>query len=60
MVRVKMVSTEFATCDSADRMDEVGAVKIFKPVLIRVVGVGSTIEIVGRRIFPTFLITCIL
>ena len=60
MVWIEMVATKLATCDPTDRMNEVGAVKIFKPVLIRVVGVGSTVEIVSRRIFPTFLVTSVL
>ena len=60
MVRIKMMATKFATSDPTDRMDEIGAVEIFEPVLIRVVSVGPTVEVIGRRIFPTLLVTCIL
>ena len=55
-----MVTAKLATSYAADRMDEVGPVEVFKPVLVWVVGVRTTIEIVGRRVFPTFLVTCIL
>ena len=60
LIRIKVVATKFATGDPTYRMNKVGAIEVLKPVLVRVMGVGSTIEIVGRRIFPTFLITCIL
>ena len=60
LVRVKVMTAEFATGHTTNRVDEVGTVQIFEPVLIRVVGVGTTIEVVGRRVLPTFLVTCIL
>ena len=60
LIRIKMVPTELATSHPTDGMNEVGPVEVFKPVLIRVMGVGTTIEVVGRRILPTLLITCIL
>ena len=60
LVRIKVMATELTTSHPTDGMDEVGPVKIFEPVLIRVVGVGAAVEIIGRRIFPTLLVTCIL
>ena len=60
LIGVEVVATELATGDPADRMDEVGPVKVLKPILIRVVGVGTTIEIIGRRVLPTFFVTCVL
>ena len=60
LIRIKVVATEFAASDPTDRVDEIGPVEIFEPVLVRIMGVGPTIEIVGRRILPTFLVTCIL
>ena len=60
LIWVEMVAAEFAMSHAANRVYEVGPVEILKPVLIRVVGVGTTVEIIGRRIFPTFLVTCIL
>ena len=60
LVRIKVVLTEFATSHTTNRVDEVGAVEILKPILIRVVSVGPTVEVIGRRIFTTLLVTCIL
>ena len=60
LVWVKVVTTEFMTSDPADRVDKVGPVKVLKPVLVRVMSIGATIEIVGRRVFLTFLVTCVL
>ena len=60
LVGIEMVTAEFTTSHTANRVDKVGAVKIFEPVLIRVMGVGTTVKVVGRRIFPTLLVTCIL
>ena len=55
-----MVTSEFSTRHPTDGVDEVAAIEIFKSVLVRIVGVGVTIEIVGRRILPTLFVTCIL
>ena len=41
-------------------MDEVPSVEIFKPILIRVVSVGATVEIMSRRVFNSILVTGIL
>ena len=60
LVGIEVMTAEFAMSDPANRMNKVGPVKILKPVLIRVVGVGTTIEVVRRRVLPTFLVTCIL
>ena len=55
-----MMTAELATSDPANRMDEIGPVEILEPVLIRVMSIGTTIEVVRRRILPTLLVTCIL
>ena len=60
LVRVEVMTAEFVAGHTTNRVNEVGAVQIFEPILIRVVGVGTTIEVVGRRVLPTFLVTCIL
>ena len=54
------MATEFATSHATDGMDEVAAVKILKPVLIRVVGVGTTIKVVRWRVLTTFLVASVL
>ena len=48
------------TSHVTDRMDEVAAVKILEPVLVWVMGVGTTVEVVRRRVLPTLLVTSIL
>ena len=60
LVGIEMVATEFTTSHTTDRMDKVGPVQVFEPVLIRIVCVGTTVEIVRRRILPTLLVTCVL
>ena len=60
MVWIKMVTGKLAASYTANCMDEITAVQILEPVLIRVVSVGTTIELVRRRVFPTFLIMSIL
>ena len=60
LVGIKVMATKLTTSDSADRVDEIGPIKIFKPVLVQVVGVGATVEVVSRRILPTFFVMCIL
>ena len=44
----------------ADGMDEVSAIEIFEPVLIRVMGVGPTMEVSGRRVLNPVLIMSVL
>ena len=60
LVRIKVMATKLATGYPADGVDEVGPVEIFEPVLVRIMGVGTTIEVVSRRVLPTLLVTCIL
>ena len=60
LVRIKVVATEFTPSDPTYRVNEIGPVQIFEPVLIRVMGVRTTIKVVSRRIFPAFLVSSIL
>ena len=60
LVWVEMMAAKFSTSNPTYGVDEVGAVQIFEPVLIRVMGVGAAVEVIGRRVLPTFLVTCIL
>ena len=60
LVRVKMVTREFAMSHTTNRMNEAAAVQIFEPVLVRVVGVGAAVEVERQRIFPTFLVMSVL
>ena len=60
LVWVQVVTAEFAPSHTTNCVDEIPTVKIFKPVLIWVMGVGTTVEVIRRRIFTTLLVTCIL
>ena len=60
LIGIEMMTTKLGTSDPTNGVDEVGPVKIFEPVLVRVMGVGSAVEVIGRRILTAFLITCIL
>ena len=64
LVRVKLMTGEFMMSHPlshpTDGMDKIMMVEIFKTVLVRVVGVGMTIEVVCQRILDTILIVSIL
>ena len=60
LIGIEVVASQLAAGHPTDGVDEVRTVEIFKPVLVRVVSVGTTEKVVGRRILPTLLITCIL
>ena len=60
LIGVEMVTREFVTRHATNGMDEILTEQIFEPVLVRIVCVGTTVEIVCRRILATLLITCIL
>ena len=60
LVGIKMVTTKFAAGHATNSVDEIGAIQVLKSVLIRIVGVGPTVELVGRRILAAFLITSVL
>ena len=51
---------QLATGHPADGMDEIPPVQIFKPVLIRIVCIGTVIKLVSRRVFHPVFITSIL
>ena len=60
LVWIEVMAVKLATSHTADRMDEIGPVEILEPVLVWIVSVGTTVEIVRRRILAALLITCIL
>ena len=60
MVRIKLVTCEFATSHLADGMDEIMTIEIFKSILVGIVGVGTTIKLVCQRIFDTVLVVSVL
>ena len=60
LIGVQAVTSQLTTGHPTDGVDEVSSVQVFKPVLIRVMGVGTTIKVMGRRIFDPVLVTSIL
>ena len=60
LVGVKVVVSQFAASHATDGMNKVATEQIFKSVLIWVVGVGTTVEVVSRRILSTFLVASVL
>ena len=60
LIGVEVVTAQLAASHATDGMNEVAAEEIFEPVLIRVVGVGTQVKVVRRRVHSAFLVTCIL
>ena len=51
---------QFATSHPTDGMDEVLTIKVFEPILVRVMCVGTTVELMSRWVLNIILITSIL
>ena len=60
LVGIKLVTCQLTMGHTTDGMDKVPTVKIFEPVLVRVMSVGPTMEIGRRRVLNPVLITSIL
>ena len=60
LVQIQLVAGKFPASHPTDGVDEIVAVQVVEPILVRIVGVRTTIEVICWRILPTFLITCIL
>ena len=60
LVRVQTMVSQLAMCHTTNGMDEGMVVKIFKPVLVQVMGVRTTVEVMSRRILDSVLIVSIL
>ena len=60
LIGIQVVTGKLATSYTTNRMNEVAAVQILKPVLIRVMRVGTTIEVHRQQIFLTVLVTSVL
>ena len=60
LIRVETVTSQLATCHSTNSMDEVSMIEIFKSILVRVMGVGTTVEIVCQGVLNTVLVASIL
>ena len=60
LIRVQLVTGQLAACHMTNGVDEILTVEIFKTILVRIVCVGTTIEIVGQRVFDSILVVSIL
>ena len=47
LIRIESVTSQFATSHLTDGMDEVLMVKIFKSILVWIMGVGAIVELMG-------------
>ena len=60
LIGIEAVMGMLATGHPTDGMDEVTAIKILKPILIRVMGVGLTVKVQSRGVLNPILITSVL
>ena len=60
LIRVQSVTSKLMTGHPTDGMNKVPAVKVFKPVLIQVVSVGSAVEVQSGRVLDPILVTSVL
>ena len=47
LIRVELMTCQFATHHPTDGMDEVPTVEIFKAILIGIMGIGAAVELVS-------------
>ena len=60
LVWIQTMMCQFAVRHLTDGMNKVAMIKIFESVLVRIMGVGTMIKVMGRRIFDPVFITSIL
>ena len=60
LIRIQMMTHQLATCHPTNGMDKITTVQVFEPVLIGIMGVGLTVEFVGRGVFNPILVTSVL
>ena len=60
LIGIQTMTGKFMTSHTTNGVDEIVMVKVFKPVLIWIMGVGLTIEVQSRRVFDPILIMSIL
>ena len=52
--------SQLVACHSTDSVDEILMVQVFEPILVRIVHVGTTVELMSRGILNPILVTSIL
>ena len=60
MIRIQLVTSQLTTGHPTDGVDEISVIEIFKPVLVRVMSIGLTVKVSGRRVLDPVLVTSIL
>ena len=60
LVQVEVMMSKFMAGHATDGVDEIVTVQVFKPVLVRVVGVQATVKVHRGRVLDPVLITSIL
>ena len=60
LIRIQTVTSQLVACHLADSMNKVMPVKVFESVLVRIVGIGMLIEVMGRGVLNTIFITSVL
>ena len=60
LIRIKLMMRQLMPHHMAQSMDEVSMVQVVEPILIRVMGVGLTVEVMGRRVLNPILVMSIL
>ena len=60
LVGIEVVTGQLASGHLADSVNKITTVKVFKPVLIRVVGIRMMIEVHGQRVHDPVLVASVL
>ena len=60
LVWIKAMLSKFVSGHATDGMDEVMMVKVFKAILIGIMGVGTVVELMSGRAFDPVLVMSIL
>ena len=47
LIGIKVMTSQLTTSYLTDGVDEISAIEIFKPILVRVMSVGAMVEIVS-------------
>ena len=60
LIRVQVMTRQLATHHPTDGVDKITMIEVLKPILVRIMGIGTTIEVVSRRVFDSVLVASIL
>ena len=60
LIWIQMMTSKLTASHPTDGMNKVAVVQVFKPILIRIMGVGATVKAHCRRVLDPILVTSIL